>query len=160
MYLTQVFKKNGRDPQYTPLHVAAFIGYVEEALKILQQDPSQALSRDAEGFKPRERLRGSIISQSIGEDAYLDPDFATRTVLLERMLLESEIQASGGLLRLRWESGDDSENETYVSLMTPKASGANKVSEIVSFKLSKRRDSKEHQEFRRVVESKFPDFRF
>ena len=163
MYLTQVFKDNGRDLQYTPLHVAAFIGYVEEALKILQQDPSQALARDAEGFKPRERLRGSISSQSIGEDAYLascDPDFATRTALLERMLLESEIQASGGLLRLRWESGDDSENETYVSLMEPKASGANNVSEIVSFKVSKGRDSKEHQEFRRVVESKFPDFRF
>ncbi|MCJ1404854.1 Ankyrin repeat domain-containing protein 44, partial [Xylographa trunciseda] len=102
MYLAQVFKRNGRDLQYTPLHIAVFIGYVEEALKILQQDPSQALARDAEGWKARELLIYSILSQHIGEDAYLascDPAFVTRTAILEQMLLKTEIQASGGLLR-------------------------------------------------------------
>lgn len=159
LYLVQVFKDSGRDLQYKPLHIAVFIGYVEEALKILRQDPSQALARDAEGFKPRERLRGSILSQRIGEDAYLascDPAFVTRAAILERILLETELQASGGLLRRK--SDDESENETYLALATPKASGANNASEIISFKVPKLRDSKEYREFKILMESNFPDY--
>jgi ankyrin repeat protein len=97
-HLAQVLKDHGRDPQYTSLHIAAFIGYEEQVVKIVQQNPSQALALDSEGFQPRELLMKSILSQHVGKDTYLascDPAFVERAARLEQMLHKIEIQASG-----------------------------------------------------------------
>lgn len=124
LYLARLLEGSAQDMKYTRLHIAVFIGYVEEAMRIAEEDPSQALARDAEGLKPRERLCWSILFQQGGQSAYLatcDQAFAESAFKLQQRLLEWEIYESGRLMK---EDVDkESQHETNLTVATAKNAG-------------------------------------
>jgi len=106
-YLTEVMRGSHLDRAWTPLHLAAILGHVEQVSRIVEEEPEATLVEDAQGYTPRLWL---LMNGLLRDYNNLSSEEKQRANQMEEAIFEAEL----GVLKEQVKDGGGGEEPKII----------------------------------------------